>query len=403
MGKVTVKSTVTTPGVVQAVRKIKNNDDKVVPLPAASRVKKLFHCHDFAGLGATSTVLKEICDALDSKTNVHLFSCDTLKASLHFKMHVDPPMFWYKNVLKRAFHPEVLSKKGSIDHYSFTSPCQGLSQAGLQLGADDPRTRLALVSVIVLEKLLPKTWSAEQVWTLASQKRYKKFFDFLLASCKEVGTAEYGGYIVHWRILNSSNFVPQNRPRLYMYGIRKDCMRKNSKGVPTFPVPPPKSARPSLRELLAPVPTAKFKMFPSQEDAGGLHHRNVMDAYETLLPGVNPFVTPVIVDYKSSRRFSTCRVEECMALTKTRASQRGYWGTTKGGPLEVDELAQIQGYSSATFPWKAAGLSEAAAGACLGNGQTLPLVRHLLPTILFHGSVITFEEFTLLSKRSLYG
>ena len=83
----------------------------------------------------------------------------------------------------------------------------------------------------------------------------------------------------------------------------------------------------------------------------------------------------------------------------TRTSQRGYWCSTKGGYLTIDELAAIQGFTATSFPWKEAGLSEHAAGAAIGNGQTFSLVADLVPHVLFHSSIITLDQFKVMTSR----
>ena len=62
-------------------------------------------------------------------------------------------------------------------------------------------------------------------------------------------------------------------------------------------------------------------------------------------------------------------------------------------PEKIDEMAQLQGFKPDEFAWQSAGLEESAAGAALGNGQTVSVVKALLPHVLFHGSVITYAQF----------
>ena len=84
-------------------------------------------------------------------------------------------------------------------------------------------------------------------------------------------------------------------------------------------------------------------------------------------------------------------VNLCPTLTKTRASQFGYWMSTKGGPLDVYDFAKIQGFNQ--FPFEDAGLTPAQAAGCLGNGMKLPLVQDILVHLFFHGNLISFDEF----------
>ena len=116
--------------------------------------------------------------------------------------------------------------------------------------------------------------------------------------------------------------------------------------------------------------------------------------YDQNLPTtVNPFAVPCVIDFKASPDFSTGRINSSPAITKTRGSTQGYWCSTKGGPLSVSDMMKLQGFSHDVFPGRAAGLSESGAGGCLGNAQTLLLVRDLLPHLLWCSNQITRAEF----------
>ncbi len=164
-----------------------------------------------------------------------MFACDCARFAKKFASYTQPPRRWDDNIVTRNLDElkKGLGQQG-IGLYTFTSPCQGLSQAGLQRGENDPRTKLFIQSIAVVEKLDPKSFVAENVWTLASHTKFKKFFEFLLTKLKAAGTY---GYKVEWRILNSKHYVPQNRPRLYIAGVRNDLVKKNTGGFPFFQFP----------------------------------------------------------------------------------------------------------------------------------------------------------------------
>ena len=352
-------------------------------------------CHirygaDFCGLGTLGIGLQIFGeDPLNTVSFESMFSCDCARFAKKFATYTQPPRRWDDDIVTRNLDE---LKKGlgchSIGLYTFTAPCQGLSQAGLQRGASDPRTRLFFQSILVIEKIEPKSFVSENVWTLASHAKFKKFFDFLITKLQAAG-ARHGGYKVEWRILNSKHYVPQNRPRLYITGVRKDLVKKNTRGVPLFPVPP---SEPNfkLKDVIVPLLGAKWKPAPPRAQAND--YKNVMAAYKSI-PTINPFLVPVVVDMKSSPAFSSHRVGECPALTKTRAAGFGYWASTKGGPLEVKEMCMLQGFKPKHLPWAEAGLKESAIAGALGNGQSLNLVMDLVPHVLFHSGQITYEQF----------
>lgn len=82
------------------------------------------------------------------------------------------------------------------------SPCQGFSFAGKQLNFEDPRSKLFFEFVRLLQECKPKYFLLENV-------RMKKEHKKVISEYLEVEPIE----------INSCNFVPQNRPRLYWTNI----------------------------------------------------------------------------------------------------------------------------------------------------------------------------------------
>ena len=70
--------------------------------------------------------------------------------------------------------------------------------------------------------------------------------------------------------------------------------------------------------------------------------------------------------------------------------------TTRQIKLDLNWL--LQGFEPAHLPWKGTGLSASAVAGALGNGQTLPLVRALLPHVLFHACLIDFETYNVMKS-----
>jgi hypothetical protein len=108
---------------------------------------------------------------------------------------------------------------------------------------------------------------------------------------------------------------------------------------------------------------------------------------------------PVVIDAKASERFATRRVKESPALTKTRASQFGYWISTKAGWMSLGEMAAMQGYFGGDFPTAAAGISKSQAAGMLGNSQCLPLVQYLVAHTMYHACMLTHEQFIVMKTR----
>lgn len=106
-------------------------------------------------------------------------------------------------------------------------PCQAWSQSGSQGGKSDPRGVLHLEMLRLVDCHRPKVVLAENVRGFLTLHGGPAFREIVKAM-------EGWGYVVHHEVLNASGFgVPQNRERLYVVAIRKDCLQRPF----SFPIP----------------------------------------------------------------------------------------------------------------------------------------------------------------------
>lgn len=111
------------------------------------------------------------------------------------------------------------SQVPDFDFFTFSSPCQDFSNAGLQKGGEEGSgTRSSLLweceKAIIAKK--PKYMFMENVKALVS----KKFIDVFGKWCDRVRSY---GYQVYWQVLNAKDYgVPQNRERVFAFFIRDD-------------------------------------------------------------------------------------------------------------------------------------------------------------------------------------
>lgn len=130
-----------------------------------------------------------------------------------------------------------------VDFITYGFPCQDISLAGKQKGLfneDGTQTRSGLFfdALRIIEATQPKVAIAENVKNLTS-KKFAEQFKIVLDSL------EQAGYNNRWKILNSKDFgIPQNRERVFIVSIRKDC----DTGVFEFPEGYPLEKR--LKDML---------------------------------------------------------------------------------------------------------------------------------------------------------
>ena len=106
-----------------------------------------------------------------------------------------------------------------FDLFTYSSPCQDWSAAGLQRGGQEGSgTRSSLLwecrKAIIAKR--PKYLLLENVKNLVSLK----FLPYFKKWCREL---EDYGYYNYWKVMNSKDYgVPQNRERVFLLSIRND-------------------------------------------------------------------------------------------------------------------------------------------------------------------------------------
>ena len=124
------------------------------------------------------------------------------------------------DITKIDWHEVKCSLEGrEVDLFTYSSPCQDISQAGKQMGlqeGSDTRSALLWRVADAVEVLRPKYLLQENVAALVSQKfmpDFQKWLDKLSSL----------GYVSKWSRLNAKNYgVPQNRDRVFCLSMRKD-------------------------------------------------------------------------------------------------------------------------------------------------------------------------------------
>lgn len=124
------------------------------------------------------------------------------------------------DISKIDWHAVKRSLQGrEVDLFTYSSPCQDISQAGKQMGlqeGSDTRSALLWRVADAVEVLRPKYLLQENVAALVSQKfmpDFQKWLDKLTSL----------GYVSRWARLNAKYYgVPQNRDRVFCLSMRRD-------------------------------------------------------------------------------------------------------------------------------------------------------------------------------------
>lgn len=130
-----------------------------------------------------------------------------------------------------------------FDLFTYSSPCQDFSNAGLQRGGEEGSgTRSSLLweckRAIVAKR--PKYLLLENVKALVSKK-------FLPLFGKWVSFLENYGYYCTHQVLNAKDYgVPQNRERVFLWSVRRDVLDP----TPQYSFPKPFPLERRLKDVL---------------------------------------------------------------------------------------------------------------------------------------------------------
>lgn len=124
------------------------------------------------------------------------------------------------DITKIDWHKVKQSLQGrEVDLFTYSSPCQDISQAGKQMGlkeGSDTRSALLWHVADAVAVLKPKYLLQENVAALVSVKFMPDFQKWL-------AKLESLGYVNRWARLNAKDYgVPQNRDRVFCLSMRRD-------------------------------------------------------------------------------------------------------------------------------------------------------------------------------------
>jgi DNA (cytosine-5)-methyltransferase 1 len=161
--------------------------------------------------------------------HIHQFSCEIDESAKESIKANYAPSIQYDDITTRK-HKEL----PSIDGYFCGFPCQSFSglRGDIRLGLDDPtRGSIFFHCFSVIKYKQPKFFILENVKGLLTIDDGNTFDTIM----KKLNSLK--NYNIHWSVLNTKNYnIPQNRPRLYIVGIRKDFQKREFKFPEEIPL-----------------------------------------------------------------------------------------------------------------------------------------------------------------------
>lgn len=165
------------------------------------------YASDFSGIEAPLIALHNL-----HVPTVHVWSCEKDGYAKQSLLANHTPILFFDDVCQERELPD-------IDVYVAGFPCQSFSHIGNRTG----ESLLYLESLKVISQKKPKWFILENVPAFKKSNQFKNLISKLHSL----------SYTVDIDVLNSKDYgVPQNRPRLFMMGTRKDVPH-------TYRTPPP--------------------------------------------------------------------------------------------------------------------------------------------------------------------
>lgn len=215
-------------------------------------------------------------------------------------------------------------------------PCQSWSIAGKNRGIEDPRGKLWLDVIRLLDQSRPKAFIFENVKGLYDQ-RHRGALNYL------VETFSSFGYKVYFRLLNSFDFnVPQNRVRIFIIGIQETSMQR------PFVWPKPQNTHTQLHEILAGLerPKQQNKTVVIQRNLFG-ERINVGHNKLTPLGSKNQFF--ILTDIRNGPTSihswelydNISEREQIICMTILRNRRKAQYGPQDGNPMSFADLQTL--------------------------------------------------------------
>lgn len=135
----------------------------------------------------------------------HQFSENDQNAIANYKYN-------FKNAEYVGSVTDVSGQRNQADIITFGSPCQDFSLAGKRKGMAGQRSSLILEAIRLISEIQPSVFIWENVKGTFSSNNGADFWAILNAF------ANIGNYRLEWQLLNTSWFLPQSRPRIYLVG-----------------------------------------------------------------------------------------------------------------------------------------------------------------------------------------
>jgi DNA (cytosine-5)-methyltransferase 1 len=169
---------------------------------------------DCSGIEAPIEAIINITKKYNLKYH-HIFSSEIDKNAIQYIKDNHNPDILYGDITKRD-----INKIPDIDIYICGFPCQPFSKANKKKDINDVNLKLYQSCVDVIKLKKPKIFILENVKNFTTLNGGLYFKDM------KTQLKNLDKYKIYWKIINTKDYgIPQNRERLYLIGLDKNCDR----------------------------------------------------------------------------------------------------------------------------------------------------------------------------------
>lgn len=311
----------------------------------------------------------------------HVFSCDTCP---QVKKQI------LANFSGVKFFDDLMSRDNSsrdvpaADLYIAGFPCQPFSGAGKGLGLDDTRGTVFFGCADYIRRKRPRAFVLENVKRILSNNNGHTWEVIM----NTLTTMNGGAYHVDWKVLDTQEHgVPQSRPRVYIVGVLKTALPKNFESFPwpeklplisIEPLLEEAERKPTMKDLPPQYPTTPYKGVTE-----------VMGALKKAKK--DPLSRTFLIDVDASPKFRSYMEDRVMCMTKSRPS--GYWISSRGRRMNVDEMLRLQGMERCFEQV----VTDKVLGAQIGNAMSQNILERLFIRLLPFAGLV--PKHTVLKDR----
>ena len=268
-----------------------------------------------------------------------------------------------------------------VHWYHYSPSCVAFSPDGKRDGDSCETGSLWTYAVDYIEKKRPMLITYEMTKSILDNK-YRHVLKTML------GRLRHEGYKLHIKLMRTHDHgIPQRRVRLWVVGCRH--WRYEFKWPAKVPLK--KTASMIIKKKKSDDPCR----LPSKLDrsiSGRRRRWLVKRSYNALLAqGIDPRRALTFTDIGCSKNRGRAGVVELLpTMTATRAAQRDWWVSTRGGRIKLQELCEFQGLDgSKAKQWCAdARVSRRQLGHMLGNALSCNVAERVMRVALYCAGLV---------------